>query len=140
GNTAAPDMNSYNHVMLLGDLLIWYYENLAGIKSNPDYPGFKELIMRPELIDGLDFVNASYKSAYGLIKSEWKKEGRNFQWKIKVPANTSAIIYVPAKSNSVVSKSRLKNGNFDGAHFIGMNGTRAMYKIGSGNYEFNSRY
>jgi alpha-L-rhamnosidase len=27
GNTAAPDMNSYNHVMLLGDLIIWFYEN-----------------------------------------------------------------------------------------------------------------
>ena len=33
GDTAAPDMNSANHVMLLGDLLIWYYENLAGIKK-----------------------------------------------------------------------------------------------------------
>ncbi len=30
GNTADPKMNSQNHVMLLGDLLIWYYEDLAG--------------------------------------------------------------------------------------------------------------
>ena len=41
GNTAAPDMNSYNHVMLLGDLIVWYYENLAGIKSNPEKPGYQ---------------------------------------------------------------------------------------------------
>lgn len=32
GDTADPAMNSANHVMLLGDLLIWYYEDLAGIK------------------------------------------------------------------------------------------------------------
>jgi alpha-L-rhamnosidase len=140
GNTAAPDMNSYNHVMMLGDLLIWYYENLAGIKSNPDYPGFKELIMKPEMITGLDFVNASYRSGYGLIKSEWKKEGQKFNWKIEIPANSSAIIYVPAKSNADVSESGLNQNNFDGVQFIGMDENRAMYKIGSGVYEFNSRF
>jgi alpha-L-rhamnosidase len=140
GNTAAPDMNSYNHVMLLGDLLIWYYESLAGIKSNPNYPGFKELIMKPEMINGLDFVNASYNSNYGLIKSEWKKEGHAFQWKIEIPANSSAIIYVPATSKSEVSETGLDNNSFDGGRFIGMDGNRAMYKIGSGTYEFNSRF
>src|SRR5690625_151432 len=29
GNTADPAMNSGNHVMLLGDLLVWFYEDLA---------------------------------------------------------------------------------------------------------------
>ncbi len=35
GNTADPAMNSHNHVMLVGDLIIWLYEDLAGIKSDP---------------------------------------------------------------------------------------------------------
>ncbi len=25
GNTADPTMNSHNHVMLVGDLVIWFY-------------------------------------------------------------------------------------------------------------------
>ena len=54
-----PKMNSQNHVMMLGDLLIWYYENLAGIKS--ETAGFKKLIMKPEMINGLNHVNASYQ-------------------------------------------------------------------------------
>ena len=140
GNTAAPDMNSYNHVMMLGDLLIWYYENLAGIKSNPDYPGFRELIMKPEIITGLDSVSASYNSNYGLIKSEWKKVGHNFTWQIEIPANTSAMIYVPAKSDSEVSESGLKGNNLAGGKFIGMDGNRAIYKIGSGTYKFSSAF
>ncbi len=71
GNTADPSMNSQNHVMLLGDLLIWYYENMAGIKSNPETPGFKQIIMKPDFNAGLTYVNASYESIYGLIKSDW---------------------------------------------------------------------
>ncbi|RZM19354.1 MAG: alpha-rhamnosidase, partial [Pedobacter sp.] len=41
GNTADPKMNSQNHVMLLGDLLVWYYENLAGIRTDKSAVGFK---------------------------------------------------------------------------------------------------
>ena len=33
GNTADPAMNSGNHVMLLGDLIIWEYEYLGGIRA-----------------------------------------------------------------------------------------------------------
>ena len=37
GDTANPAMNSRNHVMLLGDLLIWFYEDLAGIKNTLEW-------------------------------------------------------------------------------------------------------
>ncbi len=139
GNTAAPDMNSYNHVMMLGDLMIWYYESLAGIKSSSELTGFKEIIMKPEMVDGLDFVNASYNSDYGIIKSQWQKEGNKFNWKIEVPANTSAIIYVPAKSESNVSEGGYPIHNSEDIQFIGIKSNRAVYKIGSGIYEFSSR-
>ena len=52
GDTADPAMNSGNHVMLVGDLGIWLYENLAGIKPDPEQPGFKHIIMRPTPVRG----------------------------------------------------------------------------------------
>ena len=38
GNTADPAMNSGNHVMLVGDLVVWLYEYLAGIQPDPTSP------------------------------------------------------------------------------------------------------
>ncbi|MBC7847920.1 MAG: glycoside hydrolase family 78 protein [Flavobacterium sp.] len=108
GNTADPTMNSQNHVMLLGDLLIWYYENMAGIKSNPETPGFKQIIMKPDFNAGLTFVNASYKSIYGLIKSDWKKTKNTLEWKITIPANTSAVVYLPTTNASNVKVNKEK--------------------------------
>ena len=140
GNTAAPNMNSYNHVMMLGDLLIWYYENLGGIKSSIDQPGFKQIIMKPEMINGLDFVNASYNSIYGEIKSEWKKENQNFSWNISIPANTSAIVYVPANSQNIVTESGGKISSAKGIKFVKMEGSRAIFEIGSGKYSFISKF
>ena len=74
--------------MLVGDLGIWLYENLAGIKSDPEQPGFKHIVMRPEPVGDLQFVKASHRSPYGLIASDWQKKDGVFRWNITVPANT----------------------------------------------------
>jgi len=131
GNTADPKMNSQNHVMMLGDLLIWYYENLAGIKT--EIPAFKKISMKPEMITGLDHVNASYQSSYGLIKSDYTKTAGKFIWKVSIPANTRATLYIPAKSKSAVTENL---GSIKDLKFVKLEKDRAIYEAGSGDYEF----
>lgn len=98
GDTANPAMNSGNHVMLVGDLGIWFYEYLAGIKADADAPGFRHIIMKPNVVGDLKSVNATYDSASGVIKSEWKLEDGKFVWNVMIPANTSASISVPTSN------------------------------------------
>ncbi|KIA92065.1 alpha-rhamnosidase [Pedobacter kyungheensis] len=131
GNTADPKMNSQNHVMMLGDLLIWYYENLAGIKT--ESPAFKKISMKPEIVTGLDHVNASYQSSYGLIKSDYTKNTDKFTWKVSIPANTSATLYIPAKNKQAVTENL---GSIKDLKFIKLEKDRAIYEVGSGDYEF----
>jgi alpha-L-rhamnosidase len=96
GDTANPKMNSGNHVMLLGDLLSWCYEDLAGIATDRQQTGFKHLIMKPDFsVEDMDSVNASYETLYGKVISYWKKNSGQLEWYIKIPANTSADIYLP---------------------------------------------
>ena len=93
GDTGDPAMNSGNHVMLLGDLIIWYYEYLGGIR--PLAPGYSKIMLKPYPIKGLDYVNCSYQSVSGLIKSKWKRNGNHFEWDILIPANTTAEVWLP---------------------------------------------
>ena len=95
GNTADPSMNSGNHVMLLGDLIIWEYEYLGGIRALE--PGYKKIQLKPYPIDGLDFVNCSYNSVSGRIESNWKRNDKRFEWDIVIPANTEAEVWFPTK-------------------------------------------
>lgn len=96
GNTANPSMNSGNHVMLLGDLIPWVYEDLAGIRTSRDKPGFAHIIMKPDFsIDDLEWVDASYDTPYGRVVSKWKKNLMQVQWEVEIPANTTAEIYLP---------------------------------------------
>jgi len=137
GNTADPGMNSQNHVMLLGDLMIWYYENLAGIKAAS--PGFKEIVMKPDFIKGLTEVDASYQSGYGLIKSSWKNTGNNLSWKISIPANTSAKVFIPVRSEENLRESGQQLNQVDGLKVLGLKDNMAMIEIGSGEYHFTEK-
>ena len=93
GNTADPAMNSGNHVMLLGDLILWEYEYLGGIRALE--PGYSKVQLKPYPIEGLDFVNCAYNSVSGRIESYWKREGNHFEWDIVIPANTTAEVCLP---------------------------------------------
>lgn len=140
GNTASPQMNSQNHVMLLGDLLTWYYEHLAGISAGEEQVAFKKIIMKPELIDGLDTVQASYQSPYGTIGSHWKRDGirARFSWEIRVPANATAVVYIPADTVSDVLEGGRPAVQGEGVRFIKTDGRFLVFEIGSGTYLFEA--
>ncbi|MXV15205.1 alpha-L-rhamnosidase [Hufsiella ginkgonis] len=138
GNTADPEMNSQNHVMLLGDLVVWYYENLAGIKTSAEAPGFKKIIMKPEMADGLNSAKAMYRSMYGIIKSSWRKSEGQFSWDITVPPNTKALIYIPAGINAQVTESGKPAATAQGVRFVENIPGRQVFEAGSGNYSFTS--
>ena len=93
GNTADPAMNSGNHVMLLGDLILWEYEYLGGIRALE--PGYSKIQLKPYPIEGLDFVNCTYESVSGRIESNWKCTDHHFEWDFTIPANTTAEVCLP---------------------------------------------
>jgi alpha-L-rhamnosidase len=138
GDHGDPGMNSGNHVMLLGDLIIWYYENLAGIKADPDMPAFKHVIMKPVVPGGLTNVDASYESVYGKITSKWKNETNKFTWEITIPANTSATVYIPTIGKEEVNEGHGHASKAEGVQFVRWEGNLAVFEIKSGSYSFSS--
>lgn len=96
GNTANPEMNSGNHVMLLGDLISWCYEHLGGIRSSHDQVAFKHIILRPDFeIQELSKVDVSYLTPYGKVVSQWTKTPTHLEWQVTVPPNSTAEVHLP---------------------------------------------
>jgi alpha-L-rhamnosidase len=138
GDTAGPEMNSGNHVMLVGDLVTWFHECLAGIMPDPAQPGFKQIIMKPRPVGDLKFVEATHRSPYGLIVSHWNRVGDTFDWQISVPPNTTATVHVPAKVATGVTESGHPADRADGVRFLKMEHGAAVYEVGAGTYRFRS--
>ncbi|MDR3110999.1 MAG: glycoside hydrolase family 78 protein [Planctomycetaceae bacterium] len=129
GDTANPAMNSGNHVMLVGDLGIWYFETLAGIKADPEKPGFANIIMKPLPQKDLKFVNATYDSPRGEIASSWEVDAKakKFTWNIKIPCGSTATVTVPTTdADSIKCNSEVKQLS------------PGVYEVQSGSYRFTS--
>lgn len=126
---------SNNHLML-GHIMQWFYEGLGGIQQAANSIGYKQIVIKPEVVGDISYVNANHQTGYGNIVSQWKKTDKGFELYVEIPANTSAIIYLPTndiknvtESGNVISKSNeftiLKNEN-----------GRVQIKTGSGKFSF----
>ena len=140
GDTAGSGMNSRNIVMLIGDLNIWLHEYLGGIRPDPEVPGFKKIIIKPEVVGGLTWVKDSYDSIHGRISSEWHKSAGQFDLRVAIPANTTATIYLPAKDIKSITESGRVLTKIAGMRSLKMEADRAVLEVGSGDYHFVSSY
>uniref|UniRef100_Q01V09 alpha-L-rhamnosidase n=1 Tax=Solibacter usitatus (strain Ellin6076) TaxID=234267 RepID=Q01V09_SOLUE len=138
GNTADPAMNSGNHVMQIGDLAVWMYEYLAGIRTDPEKPGFRHAVIRPYPAGDLSFVKATHKTMYGPLASSWKREKGEFMLDVTVPANTTATVWVPAKDAASVTESGKKATDVKGVKFVRSENGSAIFEVSSGAYSFKS--
>lgn len=102
GDTADPLMNSGNHVMLLGDLVTWLFEDVAGIQ--PRRPGFAEITLRPHFV--FDAVTCEHRSIRGPIGSRWETAGGKVEWTVTLPPNVQTHVELPAS----VAKTLRVNG------------------------------
>lgn len=85
---------SNNH-MMFGEIGGWFYKGLGGIFPDPQNPGFKHIVLRPNFVKELKHFEAQYTSPYGEIISKWEWNKKNIKYQIIVPANSTATLYLP---------------------------------------------
>jgi hypothetical protein len=95
--------SSWNHFMM-GQIDEWFFASLAGIQSQTN-SGFRDLIIRPEAVGDLKYVNASYESLYGKVSVNWEHKENTFTMKLTVPVNCTAKVYLPGDTDPREVKS-----------------------------------
>lgn len=88
-------MNSFNHFNN-GSVLAWMYEEMLGIKV--DY--VQGITLKPGIIPDYDEarihkVSGGYHSVYGVIESEWEVGEKQVTYQVKLPANSTARLFLP---------------------------------------------
>lgn len=125
---------SLNHPAL-SSISSWFYKDLAGINPDPDSPGFKHIMIKPNLITDLKWTKAWHESMYGQIRCEWAYEDGLFQLNVEIPVNCNATVYLPGEiveevKNEDLQKSKVVSHNEKPSTIV---------NIGSGRYSFKVR-
>jgi alpha-L-rhamnosidase len=131
GDTADPAMNSANHVMLLGDVLVWMYGDLAGIRQSSGSLAYKELDMSICMPEQLNHVRATHETPYGRVSSEWWRTEEGVTWVVDIPANACARIHIPS-GYTVQGMHSLRWASAE------VEGNDLCLVVGSGTYTINA--
>jgi len=75
---------------------------------------------------------------YGEIRSDWEKSGTSVKMNVTIPANSTALVYVPANSGSVIKEDGKGISGVKNIQVIGEENGRKILKVGSGEYKFES--
>jgi alpha-L-rhamnosidase len=111
-------MNSFNHYAY-GAVGSWLYEKVAGLDTDEHHPGYKHLILRPRILDGLNNAKATLDTPYGPAESAWEKKKKALVWKVTVPPNTTARAYIPALPGQKVTEGSKAIEKAEGVGIIG---------------------
>jgi alpha-L-rhamnosidase len=129
---------SRNHIMF-GDISAWFYKALAGINLDPSMPGFKHIVIKPNIVGDLTSARAAYDSVRGPIVSDWKINDGAFILNVTIPANTTATVYLPAKDPAKITERGNSADKAEGVQFLRVENGRSIFEIGSGTYNFTVR-
>ncbi len=129
---------SHSHPMF-GSVCAWFYQHLGGISPDPKFPGFKHIIVKPSPVSSLTFVNCSYDSPYGTIKSDWKFEGDDYLQKLSIPANSSATVYIPGSVGENITEGGCDISRNPGINYLRSEGKYSVFEILAGEYNFVSK-
>lgn len=129
---------SHNHPMFGGGL-VWYYRKLAGMNADPDEPGYRHIIFRPQPVEELAFVKYFNQTPYGEAGIHWENQNRQFALQVVVPVGCRATVYVPL----LIEKKIWENGQpVDRSKDIRLLKEEEGYRVfavSSGHYQFLSQ-
>jgi len=138
---------SHNHQMF-GSVDEFFFKYLAGIHSPTDgttSKGYKYIVIKPYIPEGLSYVNASVRTVAGTVVSEWQQQPGIIRMKVVIPANSDASINVPVMDlKNVTLKESGKIVWKDGEFISGIRGLKdarldqsfLIITAGSGMYDF----
>ena len=108
------------------------------MKPDPSLPGYRHIIFKPQ--PAADITSASYanKTTYGRASIDWKKDGKKFIMEINVPAGCSATVHIPSFNAKKVKESNRNPKRLPEVTFLNEENGYAVFKVGSGEYQFIS--
>ena len=130
--------SSQNHFML-GQIIEWFYHDLAGIGCDPAGPGFKKTLIHPAMVGDLTWASAAFKSIRGDILCSWTRSESAATLNLTIPPNTTATVFLPAKSPNEITESAVRAERSQGVQFLRQEPGQAVYQVASGQYDFRWR-
>jgi alpha-L-rhamnosidase len=87
-------MTSFNHYAF-GAVADWLHRAVAGLA--PAAPGYRELLVRPQVAGNLDSASSGHRTPYGDAEVSWRRSRGRLRLRVVVPVGATATVHVPGR-------------------------------------------
>jgi alpha-L-rhamnosidase len=99
-------MVSFNHYAY-GAVADWLHAAVAGLRPDPDDPGYHHVLVEPRPGGGLTSAAASLRTHYGDTSVAWRQDGDgSLRVEVVLPPNTSATVLLPGQPPRRIGSGR----------------------------------
>ena len=141
GFSGNNSMNSFNHYSF-GSIGSWMYNHSLGIERDEANPGFKHFTLKPEPdpTGQMTWAKGHYDSMYGRIESGWEIREGSYNYCFKVPANTTATLYIQSTSVDKISEGSSPIKSSANIQILGEENGKVIMRLQSGEYQFKAKF
>ncbi|MBN2293218.1 MAG: family 78 glycoside hydrolase catalytic domain [Pirellulales bacterium] len=141
----------HESMIMLAFIEKFFYQDLAGVRAPAFHatrymqPGYRQIIIRPQVLGDLTSAGASIKTVRGMVSSRWQRTGNSIKLDVVVPVNSEAKISVPKLGlQNVVVEEGNRTVWRNGSYMTGVPGITSgsdsvdnvTFTTGSGTYHF----
>ncbi len=132
------DVPSRIHTCYTG-ISSWFTKSVAGIRPDPEHPGFQSFLIKPVIGGDLTFAEFTTESPYGTIRNRWEKTGDHLKMSVTVPPNSHATVHIPTTNPASLTESGKPIAEAEGITLLPPADGHAVMKVAAGRYEFSCR-
>jgi alpha-L-rhamnosidase len=96
GIGSGASMVSFNHYAY-GAVADWLHGTVAGLRPDPEDPGYHHVLVEPRPGGGLTSAAATVLTRYGETSVSWRIDDGELRVEVELPPNTSATVVLPGQ-------------------------------------------
>jgi alpha-L-rhamnosidase len=85
----------------------WFYQAPGGIRPDENFPGYRHLLINPQIPVGITWANTSKETPYGTVSVRWKLDGKMIKMDLNIPVGCTARLTIPEDSNEYTLNGKI---------------------------------
>jgi alpha-L-rhamnosidase len=74
---------------------IWFHQAIGGIRPDENFPGYRRVVIAPQVPSGVTWAKVSKETPYGTLIVDWKVKDGLFSMNLTVPPGCTALLEIP---------------------------------------------
>jgi alpha-L-rhamnosidase len=104
----------------------WFYQAVGGIRSDENIPGYRKVVIQPQVPQGVTWAKTWKETPYGKLEGDWQLNGKNMGINLIIPVGVDAQVVIP---------SGVDNYQLDGKKIKVSGNRESLVAVGSGRHQ-----